>query len=196
MTKAVLFDMDGVLVDSYEMWFHLMRGVAEKLGYPEISRTAFEGSWGQGISDDVRKFYTKHTEAQIEEEYALLHSDYSGRHIVDPAAGSVFSELRSRGRSLAVITNTPTSMAKTVLASAKLAPDLLVGGNDVENGKPAPDMVLKALAFFGVEASEAVVVGDTHNDRDAAAAAGVRFIGLKIDGNVRIEKLAEVLEFT
>ena len=55
-------------------------------------------------------------------------------------------------------------------------------------------MVLRAPAHFCVPAGEAVVVGDTDNDRRAAAAAGVRFLGLRIDGDDRVEELSEVVD--
>ena len=43
--KAVLFDMDGVLVESYEAWFHLLAGACRDLGYPPLSRDLFDSSW-------------------------------------------------------------------------------------------------------------------------------------------------------
>ncbi len=51
--RAVLFDLDGVLVDSYALWFHLLNAVARKLRYPAISREMFASNWGQAIEADV-----------------------------------------------------------------------------------------------------------------------------------------------
>ena len=70
----------------------------------------------------------------------------------------------------------------------------MVGGTDVPNGKPAPDMVLEACCRLGVEPARAVVVGDSRYDREAAAAARVRFVGLRLDGGRRIERLSETLD--
>ncbi len=56
--RAVLFDLDGVLVDSYRVWFHLLNGAAKELGYPPISPEVFQSCWGQGIEADVEKFFT------------------------------------------------------------------------------------------------------------------------------------------
>jgi phosphoglycolate phosphatase-like HAD superfamily hydrolase len=55
-------------------------------------------------------------------------------------------------------------------------------------------MVLRACEGLGVAPSEAVVVGDTRFDLEAATAAGVRAVGLQIDGDDRIERLEEILE--
>jgi phosphoglycolate phosphatase/AHBA synthesis associated protein len=63
----------------------------------------------------------------------------------------------------------------------------------VANAKPAPDLVRLALAEVGVSAGEAWLVGDSRYDREAARAAGVRFVGLGIDGDARIEALADLL---
>ena len=60
--------------------------------------------------------------------------------------------------------------------------------------KPAPDMVLRACGLLGVAPADALVVGDSDYDRRAAAAAGVRFAGLGIDGDVRLARLSDVID--
>ena len=55
--RAVLFDLDGVLVHSYEVWFQVMNDVARALGAAPISRAAFAESWGQGVVADVERFF-------------------------------------------------------------------------------------------------------------------------------------------
>ncbi len=62
----------------------------------------------------------------------------------------------------------------------------------VSRPKPAPDLLLHALTALEVEAARAWMVGDSRFDRDAARAAGIYFIGLGIDGDRRIEALAEL----
>ncbi len=63
----------------------------------------------------------------------------------------------------------------------------------VPRPKPAPDMVLAACELLGVAPTEAVMVGDSSYDRDAARAAGVRFIGFRCAGDAKIETLVELL---
>src|SRR5262249_5152089 len=104
----------------------------------------------------------------------------------------VIARLRSAGLRQALITNTPGPLAGEILRHAGLALDTIVGGTDVPAGKPAPDMVLEACRRLGVTPGEAAVVGDSRFDRDAAAAAAVRFIGLRLDGDARIERLSEL----
>lgn len=190
--RAVLFDLDGVLIDSYEVWFHLLASLAEELGYPPVEREAFRAGWGQGIEADVRRFYPRHTVGELEALYAARFEAHLSHLAVMEGVGEVFAALRRRGLPSAVITNTPASMARALVARAGATPDTVVGGTDVPRAKPAPDMVLEACARLGVEPAAAWVVGDTEFDRAAARAAGARFAGLGIGGDLTLARLAEL----
>ena len=191
--RAVLFDLDGVLVDSYRVWFHLLNGAAEDLGYPPISPELFHSGWGQGIEADVEKIFHRHSIAEIETYY----DDHFGDHLehlgVVPEVPRVFETLRERAIRTAVITNTPAPVAWDMVKRAGGTPDLLVGGTDGPRPKPAPDMVLRACELLEIPAGEALVVGDSRYDREAARAAGACFAGLGIEGDVRIDRLVDVL---
>jgi len=190
--RAVLWDLDGVLVDSYEVWFHLLNHTARAFGAAEISRATFEASWGQGIEADVERFFPKRTIAEVEAFYHAHFMDHAAHLRVDPAAGHVTRELRAHGLAQALVTNTPGPLAQDILRHAGLALDAVVGGTDVARGKPAPDMVLEACKRLAVTPGEALVVGDSRFDRQAAAAARVRFVGLRLAGDVRIERLEQL----
>jgi phosphoglycolate phosphatase/AHBA synthesis associated protein len=95
-----------------------------------------------------------------------------------------------------VITNTPAPVAWDMVRRAGGTPDLVVGGTDVPRPKPAPDMVLRACELLETPTGESLVVGDSRYDREAARAAGTRFAGLGIDGDVRIDRLVDVLRIT
>jgi HAD superfamily hydrolase (TIGR01509 family) len=191
--RGVLFDMDGVLVESYEVWFHLIDGAARDLGYPSVSRERFHASWGQGVDADVATFFPRHTAAEVESYYTRHFRDHGAHLRIDPHGVAVMAGLRERGVGVAVITNTPHDLALEILEIAGLAPDVVVGGNDVPSAKPAPDMVVRACEILGVARSEAIVVGDSRFDEEAARAAGVRFAGFRRAGDDRVESLPEVL---
>ncbi len=186
--------MDGVLVESYEAWFHLTAGAARDLGYPPVSRAAFHAAWGQGLDADVRTFYPRHTTDEIERYYTRHFRDHAEHLRVEPDAARVLDELRRRGVRTAVITNTPAALAREILGCAGLRVDSLVGGTDVPQAKPAPDMVLRGCELLEVPASRAIVVGDSRFDAEAASAARVYFVGFKMEGDTRIERLVEVLD--
>ena len=111
----------------------------------------------------------------------------------NPDGPTVFAALRNRGMKIAVVTNTPAALARAILKEATLSPQVLVGGTDVPHAKPAPDMVIHACHLLGVDPKEALVVGDTKNDADAARAAGVAFAGLRLGGGHTLKILRDVL---
>jgi HAD superfamily hydrolase (TIGR01509 family) len=193
--RAVLFDLDGVLIESYEVWSSLLRALAAELGYPTLTREAFAAGWGQGIQADVETIFTRQTVPELEQLYADHFAAHLDRLEVAEAVPEVFAALRARGLRSAVITNTPAGMARALVARAGATPDVLVGGTDVVNAKPAPDMVLLACERLAVAPAEAFVVGDTEYDRKAAHAAGARFAGIGIDGELRFTRVAEVRDW-
>ena len=193
--KAVLFDMDGVLVESYQAWFHLLADACRDLGYQPISREMFASTWGQGVQADRDTFFTRHKAHEVERYYEERFVDHIHHVEVEPDGPKVFAALRQNELALAVITNTPAALARPVLARAGVEPDVLVGGTDIPNAKPAPDIGLRACELLGIEPAEALVVGDSRFDREAAAAAGARFIGLRIEGGEHtISSLGELIE--
>jgi HAD superfamily hydrolase (TIGR01509 family) len=192
--RAVLFDLDGVLVESWDVWFHVMRGVARKFGYPEISAEQMRSSWGQSVVDDVRNFYPRMSIEQLEHEYHLLFAENVHHLKVDPESVPTLTGLNARGIKVAVVTNSPADVARTILEEAGIVPDGLVCAGDVAAPKPAPDGILKALSILAIATSQAVFVGDTIYDREAARRAGVHFVGYRIDGDTRIECLSSILE--
>ncbi len=196
MLRAVLFDLDGVLVDSYEVWFHLMNAAAGELRYPAISRELFQTTWGQGVQADIKNYYPGKTVEDIEAYYNRHFMDHVQHIQINPEAANVLSSLKARGIKTSLITNTPAPLAREILEFAALELDTLVGGTDVPQSKPAPDMILKACTLLGVGCDESLVVGDSRFDRDAAAAAAVRFAGLGIKGDVTLQSLSDLLGIT
>ena len=193
MVRAVLFDMDGVLVDSFEAWVRLMNATALHLGCAPVDREEFRAVYGQPTKEDVRMFFPRHTVTEVEAFYDAHFTDYTQHIEANPDAPGVLAALRRMRVGIGVVTNTPSPLARRVLEGLGLAPDELVGGSDVPAAKPAPDMVLRACGLLGVAPTEALMVGDSAYDRQAAAAAGVRFAGLGIEGDVRLQRLGDVI---
>jgi len=174
MVKAILFDLDGVLIDSYEVWFHLLNAVATKHRYAPITREQYKTSWGQGLEVDVKLYYTRHSVEQLRAEYDVMYPDYlKYMKVMDGAART----LQSITLPKAVITNSPGSLARIALSVARLDGylDTIVGSDEVAHSKPAPDGVLEACRRLGVEPSETIMVGDSRFDEGAARAAGAAF---------------------
>lgn len=174
MRKAILFDLDGVLVDTYEVWYQLLNEVARRHGYPPVDPESYRKSWGQGIEVDVKLYYARHTVEEIREEYARYYGDFLHHLKVMDGADRT---LASIALPKAVITNSPVGLARRALALAKLDGHFktVVGCDEVPRSKPAPDGVLEACRRLGVTPAEALLIGDSRFDEGAAKAAGVEF---------------------
>ena len=178
MKRVILFDMDGVLVDSFEAWLGLMNATARHFNCPPVQRNDFNLVYGQPTEKDIEAFFPGCTVDEIERFYEEHFGDFID--LVEKVADAphVFMILRHMGIRVAVITNTPSPLAHTILENIGIHPDFVIGGSDVPNPKPAPDMVLKACASLGVKPSDVLVVGDSVYDQTAASAAGAEFLGL------------------
>lgn len=192
--RAILFDLDGVLIDSYLVWFHLLNHTARELGYPPISAERYEECWGQSTRADRDSFFPNHEVSEVEAFYDAHHDEHLGHLKVPEEVPRVFECLDERGLGSAVCTNTQASIAAEVVKRSGATPSFIVGGDDVPKGKPAPDMLLRACELLEVSPTEAWMVGDSRYDKEAAAAAGVHFVGMGIDGDTRLSRLADLVE--
>ena len=82
----------------------------------------------------------------------------------------------------------------TRLKAKILILDVIVCGDEVKNGKPAPDLMLKACEKLKVDPKDTISVGDTDLDIIACKKAGCYAVGFKIDGDKKIDNLKELLE--
>lgn len=186
--RAVLFDLDGVLIDSYEAWFAVVNATAKELGAPAVSRGLFRSIFGQGIAADLVNLYPGRTRETVEACYVRAMAGQSASIHVNPEALAVLAELRARGIARACVTNTQIGLAHAILGASRLAS----GFDDVEGArpgvreKPAPDLLLAAMRALGCRPDEALMVGDSRYDEEAATAARVPFVSydLKSGGSL------------
>jgi len=193
--RAVLFDMDGVLVRSEEAWFRVLEEAGRHFRGRPVTREEFAPTFGQGTAEDARVFGLGCTAAELDAFYLEHFLRFAGEVWVNPEARELLETLAARGLKRAVVTNSVLPLASAVLSAAHLVElfDVLACADLVARAKPEPDLVLYALRELDVPASAALMVGDSRFDRGAAGAAGVRFIGLGLDGDARIERLGELL---
>jgi phosphoglycolate phosphatase/AHBA synthesis associated protein len=192
--KAILFDMDGVLLDSKEAWVHTVSAAGRRFRGREIPREEFLPTFGQGTASDVRTFGLSCTTAELDQFYVEEMPRHAEHVWVDPEAAPLLRALRERGLRLSVVTNTVSPLAQRLLEAAKLRElfDFVACADQVPRAKPAPDLARHACAQLGVAPAEAWMIGDSRFDRGCASAAGVRFIGMKLDGDERVEHLREL----
>ncbi len=192
--KAVLFDMDGVLVFSEDAWFSVYNETLVGFGHPPVTRAAFDAIYGNGAAADRDLYMPERTVEEIEAAYARLFEAHLAEIRPNAEAAAVLAELRRRGIRTAVATNTTAPLARRILALHGLLPllDETASADEAGAGKPDPAVVRLAASRVDTPLSECLFVGDSRYDAQAAAAAPVRFVGLGHGDGARIERLGEL----
>lgn len=182
--KAVIFDMDGVLVDSeplhYESDSELLRrlGISVPDGYLDRFIGMSNPAIWEAIASEfkIQKDVREILNAQLSLKLKLLK-----RAEVKPIDGipELLKEIRRAGLPVAVASSSSAIFIKEVLK--RIGVDRLidgfVSGESVANSKPEPDVFLKAAEFLGVLPADCVVIEDSKNGTIAAKRAGMKCVG-------------------
>ncbi|MFP6645369.1 MAG: HAD-IA family hydrolase [Candidatus Latescibacterota bacterium] len=163
--KAVLFDMDGTLTVPNIDWKELRArvGVAEGVGIMEHIYAL------SGVEARRADLIVRETEMT-----SVCDA------VANQGLGQLFDQLENKPWKRALITNNHREAMERVVSTFDLRFDLLMSREDAPL-KPAPDLLLLALERFEISPEEAVFIGDGRYDREASAAAGVRYIHLEND---------------
>ena len=177
--RAVVFDMDGVLVDSEPFGFEALRRVMARYGLPygEEENAEF---LGRTTLDSCRILKTRHRLPESEETLADWYVEGMLEQIARgpiPMAGvpEVLRRVRAAGYRMALASSAELRVIDANLAALALRPlfEAVVSGTQVPRGKPAPDVFLAAAERLGVSPAACLVVEDSRNGLLAAKAAGM-----------------------
>jgi HAD superfamily hydrolase (TIGR01509 family) len=181
--KAVVFDMDGVLIDSEPVWERVRRKfVADHGGrWPEDAQDRMMGmstaEWSAYISEDFGLRLPAPRVAEL--VIAAMAAEYQAHLPLLPGAVDAVRNLSARWP-LAVASSAPKSLIEAVLDISGLRPAFAaaVSSEEVPRGKPAPDVYLEAAARLRVPPASCAAVEDSSNGLRAAAAAGCAVIAV------------------
>ncbi|MBC8100948.1 MAG: HAD family phosphatase [Armatimonadetes bacterium] len=179
--RAVVFDMDGVLVDSEVYWALAREEYAADLGkvwQPDAHRLVMGRAtleWAQVMQDHLA--LTTPPRQIADEMIARMATKYAERLPVRPGAIEAVKVAAAHYK-VGLASGSPTTLIQTVMQLTGLDAvfETLVYGDDITHGKPAPDIYIEALRRLGVAASEAVGVEDSANGIRSLHAAGMRII--------------------
>lgn len=175
MIKAVLFDKDGVLMDSeaeYErrrQIFFSERGI-DSSGFPDFYGSNNDVIWRTVEPNDAERRARLAVEfVERFKDEPMIYADY-----VYPAVRSTLEALRARGILTALASSSPRKFIDRFLDETGLTElfDYTVSGEECENHKPAPDVYLRAMEALGVHPDEVLVVEDSPLGIAAGRAAG------------------------
>lgn len=176
--KAVIFDMDGLLVDSEPVWQQVEDGLLSRRGYdldPEIR----SGLIGMRMADFwgamVREYQIPEApDALIHEVTVSMVAAIPGHVDQRPGAQELLDFLHAHGVPCAIASSSPMAIIQAVVDSEGWHDyfEAFVSGDQVANGKPAPDIYLEAARLLGVEAAACMSLEDSRNGARAAVAAG------------------------
>ncbi len=189
MLKAALLDLDGTLLDTAPDLAMAANAMRIELGMTPLREDIVATFVGRGMENLVRRVLAgslldEHDESAqpIEGPMACFKRHY---HAVNGDRARIFEgtleglqAMRASGLLLAVVTNKPAEFTLPLLEQTGLRRlfSVVVSGDTCEHKKPHPMPVLHACELLGVQAGEAVVIGDSVNDALAARAAGSAII--------------------
>lgn len=188
LIKAVIFDLDGTLADSAHIMHELYGSLFEEFGIPSPS----EGEVMKVIAHGGRRIIHellpegRKNDLELKEKMGKRSAEISRSLIrkIRPMEGAeeLLAWLGKRGIRVVIATNRGATTKELLefLGLSKYV-EVSITSADVENMKPHPEPLLKALAKLGLGPDEAVFVGDTDVDLKAGAAAGIKTLLLSKD---------------
>jgi phosphoglycolate phosphatase len=179
--RAVLFDLDGTLVDTLGDLAASVNFALERLGRPARTLDEIKNFIGEGVRQLLRDALGPSHEGLTDQALALFTPHYL-EHVVDrsalyPGVKDTLARL-APGRKLAVVTNKPVIPSRKILSALGVLDcfEALVGGDTLPVKKPDPAPVREACRLLGVDPSEAVLVGDSTGDIRSAHGAGAKVL--------------------
>jgi HAD superfamily hydrolase (TIGR01509 family) len=188
MIRAVIFDIDGTLVDSVDLhaqaWKEAFKHFGKDIPYEMVRRQI-----GKGGDQLLPVFFRREELEEFGEEMEkfrgeLFKAEFLPRVRPFPRVRELFQRVKDDEKKIGLASSAKEDELKAYKKIAHIE-DLVeeeTSSDDAEKSKPHPDIFAVALARLGVEAAEAIAVGDTPYDAEAAGKLSIRTIGMRCGG--------------
>ena len=203
MYRAVIFDLDGTLVDSSEGIIRATEESLRILGYPAMSHDDIRSCIGPPIGNSIieRNGLGKDELAKFNTVFRDL---YKNKYLMDVSVyPSIMDLLRDLGKHhfIGIATNKRIDYTETLLKNLGIADHCdTVEGLDMEETLSKEDLVLRCIGSSGAKTCEIIMVGDTLSDSSAAERCGIDFVGVtfgfgfKTAGDVKYGRAADSVQ--
>jgi HAD superfamily hydrolase (TIGR01509 family) len=189
MLRALIFDIDGTLVDSNELHVDSWDRAFRKFG-KQFPREALRAQIGKGSDQYLPEFLTEKEIADFGKELDEYRSDLFRKEYLSkvqpfPKVRELFQQIRDDGKRIVLASSGKKADTKYYIELLKIDHliDGYTSGDDADNSKPAPDIFTASLKKLGgISPADAVTVGDTKFDIEAAGKAGLKTIALLCGG--------------
>jgi beta-phosphoglucomutase len=186
MINAVLWDLDGTLVDSvdghWRAWLEIMNAERAPLTFAQ-----FKATFGKRNDEILLEWFGERMSAARREEISVAKETLFRQMVRQhglallPGASDWIARLRAAGWAQAIATSAPRLNMDAMVEATGIGPwfDTMVAAEDVVNGKPDPEVFLTAAARLGATPERAIVVEDADAGVEAGRRAGMRVIGVR-----------------
>lgn len=178
-TEAVLFDLDGTLVDSLPLIFRTYRHVFDEMNIPWDEK-GIEKMIGLPLKD-IGKHFTGKEESRFEDLYqTYYHRDLDLFTRLFPGTLDMLSNLEKRQIKLGIVTSKgkPGTKRTTAFTGIDRFMDVIITAHDLLKHKPDPEPLLHAVEFLGAHVSRTIYIGDSRFDILTGRNAGARTLGV------------------
>ena len=190
MLKAVIFDMDGVIIDSEPTHMKLENETYKKLGIEVTGdeHLSFVGATSHYMWEALKNKYklSQTLEELIEYErskyFKYLNSDECEITLIE-GVKELIEDLHENGVNLAIASSSPLNVIEAIAKKFQIEEyfEVFVTGDYVKKSKPEPDIFIFASEKLGVSPENCVVIEDSHNGVRAAKKAGMKCVGFNSD---------------
>lgn len=181
--EAIILDVDGTLVDSNDAHAHAFAEAFRERGY-DVPFARIRRLIGKGSDKLVPELIGRCDEAVVARKKEIFMARYLPRLRAFPRVPELLQKFRESGRRMVVASSAGKDELEALLEVAGARPFLeaAADADDAERSKPDPDILQAALRRLRLPPQRCVMLGDTPYDAQAAARAGVAFIGLRCGG--------------